>query len=313
MMFHSPERFEQHILERLTRWGRARDDVRAIVVTSSRASPLAPIDALSDFDPIIVVTEVRPYYDDRGWLGDFGPVLVVYRDPIRREDRLETFGYVTQYENGLKIDFTLWPVPRLAQITTQITPQITAAPTLPDEFDAGYRVLLDKDGLTVGWPPPTFRAYIPAPPAEADYLTRVELFFHEATYVAKYLWRDDLVAARHILENGMLQANLYPMLVWRSEIDHGWTVKPGQYGRRLKRWLRPELWVMLEATYVNADVAANWEAMFRMIDLFRKVAVEVASVLGFSYPHALDERAVRYLRRVQALDRDAPVFFVEDV
>ncbi len=123
--------------------------------------------------------------------------------------------------------------------------RVGAAAQLPDEFDAGYLVLLDKDCLTVGLQPPTYHANIPKPPTETEYLTRIELLFHNATYVAKFLWRDDLVAARHVMETGMLQADFLPMLEWRSEIDHGWSVKPGPYGRRLKRWVRPDLWAEL--------------------------------------------------------------------
>ncbi len=48
--------------------------------------------------------------------------------------------------------------------------------------------------------------------------------------------------------------------------------------------------------------------MFRLIDLFRKVAIEVGELLGFTYPHAMDQRAVAYLQRVRNLDHDAKTF-----
>jgi aminoglycoside 6-adenylyltransferase len=297
-MRHSPQ--VKKTLNWLVEWGNQQDSVRAIVLTSSLTTDKAPVDALSDYDPILVVTDIYPFVNDRAWLGDFGPVLVLYADPIQTEDGLERAGFVVQYEDGLKIDFTLWPVEMLKRLV--------AAPALSDEFDAGYLVLLDKDHLTDGLKPPTYRAYIPKPPTETEYLTRIELLFHNATYVAKYLWRDDLVAARHLMETGMLQADLLPMLEWRAEIDHGWSVKPGPYGRRLKRWVRPDLWAELEKTYTGPDLDANWDAMFRMIDLFRKVAIEVGEHLGFTYPHAMDRRAVAYLQRVRYLDRDAETF-----
>lgn len=79
--------------------------------------------------------------------------------------------------------------------------------------------------------------------------TVVEVFFLEATYVAKLLWRDDLMAAKHILDHFMRQEHLRPILEWRLEIDHQWSVKPGPYGRRLKKWLGPAIWAELESTY----------------------------------------------------------------
>jgi len=182
---------------------------------------------------------------------------------------------------------------------------VVAEPQLPEEFDAGYQVLLDKDHLTDGLKPPTYAAYIPTPPTEAEYRTVVELFFHEATYAAKHLWRDDLMAAKYNLDHAMKLENLRLMLEWLVEIDQHWSVKPGPYGRRLKKWLRPDLWAELESTYTGAGWEANWDAMFKTADLFRKVAIEVGQHLGYAYPHDLDRRAVAYLEKVKNLDRSA--------
>lgn len=294
-------RNEKEIIEGLIQWAEHQPLVRTMLLTSSRAIPNAPTDVFSDYDVILVVREVHPFYEDRTWLEAFGSVLVLYRDPLEPHYGCLKSGYVIQYENGLKIDFTLWPV--------EILQRVAADPQLPDEFDAGYRVLLDKDHLTDGLKPPTYTAYIPTPPTEIEYQTVVEVFLLEATYVAKLLWRDDLMAAKHILDHFMKQEHLLPMLEWRLEIDHQWSVKPGPYGRRLKKWLRPDLWTELESTYTGAGLEANWEAMFKTIALFRKVAIEVGDRLGYSYPHDLDRRTVAYLQKVKNLDRGAESFF----
>jgi aminoglycoside 6-adenylyltransferase len=287
-------------IENLIQWANHRPDIRAIILTSSRAIPNAPIDVLSDYDPIVVVQDVLPYFEDRTWLEDFGPVLVVYRDPLELYYGYPKTCYVTQYENGLKIDFTLWPV--------EILQQIVADPELPDEFDAGYQILLDKDHLTDGLKPPAYKAYIPTPPTEGEYQEAVELLFHEATYVAKYLWRDDLMAAKEILDGSMKQEHLRPMLEWRMEIDHDWSVKPGYHGRRLKKWLHPDLWSELESTYTGSDLDANWDALFKTIALFRKVAIEVGDLLGYAYPLDLDRRSITYLDKVNNLGLNAVSF-----
>jgi aminoglycoside 6-adenylyltransferase len=187
--------------------------------------------------------------------------------------------------------------------------RVAAGPRLPDEFDAGYLVLLDKDRLTEALKPPTYTAYIPKPPTEAEYQKVAEEFFLEAAYVAKYLWRDDLMAAKYILDHFMKQEHLRPVLEWHLESDHQWSVKPGPYGRGLKKWLRPDLWAELEGTYTGAGLEENWEALFRTIALFRKAAFEVGQRLGLAYPHGLDQRAMAYLQRVKNLDRQAERFF----
>src|SRR5262245_54630736 len=126
-----------------------------MLLTSTRAVPNAPMDEFSDYDVVLFVDDIHPFHEERSWLQDFGEVLVAYWDPIYLDSDygIEKFGNVTQYVDGLKIDFTLCPLEMLQKIVQ--------APSLPAELDAGYRVLLDKDGLTVGMKKPTYKAYIP--------------------------------------------------------------------------------------------------------------------------------------------------------
>ena len=184
----------RNIIPTLIQWATARNPIRAMLLTSTRAIPDAPIDALSDYDVILIVQDLHPFVADRMWLNDFGDVLVVYWDPIHPDPvfEIERCGNVTQYADGLKIDFTLWPI--------ALFQQIVAAPVLPAELDAGYRVLLDKDHLTATMRPPTGAAYVPTPPTLTTYQTLISDFLSDAPYVAKCLWRDDLLPAKWCLD-----------------------------------------------------------------------------------------------------------------
>jgi aminoglycoside 6-adenylyltransferase len=291
---------ENEVIHRLVHWADRQASIRAMLLTSSRAVPNAPLDAFSDYDIVLVVTEVHPFYADDSWLEDFGRVLVVYRDPLRLEYGLEQFGRVTFYEDGTKIDYTVLAVAWLRRILEDSR--------LPDELDAGYAVLLDKDHVTVRLGPPTYTAYIPSPPTETEYRAAIEEFWSEAPYVAKNLWRDELIFAKYNLEYVMKFEKLRQMLEWRMEIDHDWSVKPGVYGRGLKKRLNSEIWSELETTFVGAGTEENWQALFNTIELFRKVAIEVGDHLGFAYPLDLDQRVMQYLRKVKNLDRGAETF-----
>lgn len=281
-------------------WADSQDLIRAVILTSSRAIPHGSVDLFSDYDVILAMRSIYPFHADRTWLDSFGPVLAVYRDPLIDEDGLKRSAYVVQYENGLKIDFSLWPV--------ELLQRVTDSQQLPAEFDAGYEVLVDKDDLTTGLKEPGYSGYIPAPPTEAYYLELIEGFFLDTTYVAKFLWRDDLMAAKHILDHSLKQEHLRPMLEWHAEIDHQWTLKPGPYGRRLKQHLRSDLWTELERTYTGVGLEENWEALFRTVELMERVASEVGKHLGFRYPHELHRRVITYLQKVQRLDRNALSF-----
>lgn len=284
-------------LQRLIAWGEQRDEIRAMILNSTRAMPGVALDAFSDYDVILVVPDIRPFFEDRSWLGDFGSMLVVYRDPITLKHGHEQFAYITQYEDGTKIDFILW--------TVELLRKVALDDRLPDVLDVGYRVLLDKGSLTGGLNPPTFKAHIPSPPNEQEYLDAIEEFYHEATYVAKHLWRDDLLPGKYNLDYMMKHKWLRQMLEWRIEIDHGWSLRPGAYGKRLKKHLDPAIWAALESTYCGANIEENWQALFKTIDLFRRVGSEVGAQLGYMYPEELDRRVSAYLQQVKEHKREA--------
>ena len=291
---------EQAVLNRLTQWADSRESIRAMLLYSSRTSPGARVDVFSDYDILLAVTDVRPFHAADRWLEDFGQVLVVFRNPIGLEYGFESFGFITHYEDGTKIDYCFFPVDYLRWAAQQ--------PQLPEDLENGYTILLDKDHLTDGLKPPGYTAYIPSPPSERDYRLLVEEFFNDAAYVAKNLWRDNLFGVKLSLDHVMKYHCLRTMLEWRLEIDHGWAAKPGAHGKGLKKRVDPVRWAELERTYVGAGSAENWEALFNTINLFRTVAVEVADHLGFEYPHDLDRRVTAYLHKVKHLDRHAETF-----
>lgn len=147
----------------LRQWATHNAAVRALLLTNSRAGAPDGSDALSDFDIIFAVRDIHPYFEDRAWIGDFGPVLVTYWDPIYSDPvtGLEVFGNVVQYESGLRIDFTLWPLEQLRQVV--------ANDMLPADLDLGYAVLVDKDGLTTGLRAPGRTAFAPQRPDAAEF------------------------------------------------------------------------------------------------------------------------------------------------
>lgn len=264
-----------------------------MLLTSTRAIPNASVDVFSDYDVVLVVRDIHPFFTDRTWVAEFGQVLVAYWDTLHPAPGYghDQFSNVIQFADGLKIDFTLWPV--------ELLTQIVADPVLPDELDAGYRVLLDKDSLTTGLKAPTYKSYIPTPPSEDTFVRLVEEFFSDAPYVAKCLWRDELLPAKWCLDYDMKHVYLRPMLEWRMELDHVWSQKTGVLGKGLKKRLPPALWAQLEDTYAGAGIEENWTALLRTLALFRQVASEVAAQLGYTYPLALDQGVTDYVQKMR--------------
>ena len=281
------------VIVKLSAWGEAREEVRAAILTSTRAAAGRPTDDFSDYDVIDVVRDahdVRALLDD-GWLSDFGEILNLYRDPVQERFGHERFIRVTQYADGLKIDFSVYPAGWLEEVKK--------LPQLPPVLDVGYAVLLDKDGVTKGLPPFTRTAYLPARPTEAEFQEAVLNFFSNAAYVAKHLRRDELVPLmemQHVLRAGRLRQ----MLEWRVAIESGWSVPNGAYGRGLDERLDAATLEELRALYTGPGKAENWESLFRTVALYERLTREVAEALGFAFPAELFRRNVAYLQRVRA-------------
>jgi aminoglycoside 6-adenylyltransferase len=289
----------ESVLEHLVRWADERADVRAVILTSTRTDQDVHTDPFSDFDVILAVPDVTPFFGSRTWLSEFGEVLVLYRDPVRTREGGESFAYITQYADGLKMDFTI----AATGVIEAIAAASAAGGGLPDDLDVGYTVLLDKDRLTDGLTPPTRTAFVPARPSEEEFATLVEVFFHEATYVAKHLWRGDLMPAKYCFDHVMKQQKLRTALEWLVETEHDWSLPTRAYGKGLQDLLPPDVWAALENTYVGAGTEDNWDALFATVELFRDVATTVAARLGYEYSRAIDGRTCRYLASV----RDLPV------
>ena len=47
------------------------------------------------------------------------------------------------------------------------------------------------------------------------------------------------------------------------------------------------------------SLKTGWEALFRTMAFFRRVAIEVAEDLGYSYPHELDQRVTAYVQAMK--------------
>ncbi|MEJ2130098.1 MAG: aminoglycoside 6-adenylyltransferase [Gammaproteobacteria bacterium] len=283
------------VIARITDWATDDENVRAVLLTSSQVS--GDTDALSDFDVELYVSDPAPFLGEPDWQVYLGDVLV--RLPPEAEDRdANQFGRLVIHADGTKVDYSIYRV--------QVLEEMVRSQRLHTLLELGYRVLLDRDGLAARLPAPSYRAEISSKPTEQEFADTVEEFFWETTYVAKNLRRGELWPWKYSLESVMKLELLRRILEWRVEIAHGWSLRAGVLGRRLKRHLDGRTWGELERTFVGAGVEENWTALFATIGLFRRVAREVARELGYGYPQSLDDRVSSYLRKVRALERLEP-------
>lgn len=280
----------------LVEWARDVDELRALLLVGSRATSAGRVDALSDYDVLLFLRDPGALEGDDAWLRAFGSILVMLRTGYDVQGRHIPTRLV-QYADGRRIDFSLLPLDLLQGIVDE--------GRLPDGLDAGYRVLIDKDGLAARLPPPAGRAFVPPRPAPARYAKVVNEFWWETLYVAKHLARGELLPARFSAERVLRFECLLPMLEWYVEVARGWTHPLRSAGRGLRALLAPEDAVLLDRSYAGADLQGNWEALFALAELFERAARGVAADLGFRYPETLGRDGAAFARKVRAHAREA--------
>jgi aminoglycoside 6-adenylyltransferase len=285
-------RSEREMLDLIIKTARNDERVRAVVMNGSRLNPKAPKDFFQDYDVVYLVTEKESFLADPGWIEVFGDLMILQlpdemSDPPP-EGRGLYYGYLMQFADGNRIDLSLFPVDKVDQL----------------EQDSLTLTLLDKDGVLPNFPPPSDSGYMPKPPSAKAFFDCTNEFWWVSPYVAKGLWRREIVYARHILDV-YVREQLDKMLAWYVGMCSGFQKSPGKLGKYLESCLEPELWQLLLSTYSDADYARTWEALFAMGELFRRIAIPVAQHFGYSYPHGDDQRVSAHLRHIRYLPRDA--------
>ena len=279
------------VIQKITEWAESDENIRAVLLTSSQVS--GDTDPLSDFDVELYVSDPAPFLSDPAWQEYLGKVMVRLPTEDEQPDD-ERFGRLVIHVDGTKVDYSIYRNQVLVEMVNAERPHAL--------LDLGFQVLLDRDGFGERLPAPTYRAEIPQRPTAQEFADTVEEFFWETSYVAKNLWRDELWPWKYSLEFVMKLKLLRRMLEWRVEIANDWRLRTGVLGRRLNGQLDRQTWRELEATFTGPDVGDNWDAMFATIDLFRRIAQDVARALDFSYPMALDERVCAYLEKIRNLE-----------
>ncbi len=273
------------MLEKIKKWAETQPGIRVVLLTSSRANENKITDPLSDYDIELYVTDLTPY-EDNEWLQHLGRVMIVLsgkRVLLGAEQQIE----MVIYKDGIKVDFTIIPM--------DILKKIIDLPSLPDWLDDGYKVLLDKDGVTETMRKPSFKAYIPQKPTDQEYQELVNEFWWELTYVAKNLSRNEIFPAKFSSDYVVRYKILLKMLEWYVQINRDWEQQTGFVGKGMMKLLSEDEQDEAKSIFAGADLRDNWQALSNTIIFFRKIAVAVANDLGYEYPEELDRIVSAYI------------------
>ncbi len=271
------------------------DRIRAVIMNGSRANPNASPDIFQDYDIVYVVTEVDYFKNDPEWIDQFGEIMIMQRPDDMQDpppDDSDSYGFLMQFADGNRIDLTLFPVAKLDEMWR----------------DSLSILLLDKDGMIEPFPPPSEKDYLPKPPTEKEYADCCNEFWWVSTYIAKGLWREEIIYAKS-MQDQYVRPMMMKMLDWYIGIKTEFLRNPGKFGKHFEQYLEPELWEMVQATYADADYAHTWDSLQEMCRLFRTTSRFVAEHSGFEYPIDDDLKVSAHLEHVRSLPKNAPEMY----
>src|SRR5215216_3617844 len=285
-------RSEQQMLDLILETARSDERIRAVIMNGSRANPNAPRDAFQDFDIVYIVTDVPSFRNDREWIKCFGEMMILQlpedmQDPPASND--ESFAFLMQFMDGNRIDLGIYTLPQWKERGK----------------DSLSLLLLDKDGIIEPFPPAAEKDYLPKPPTAKQFSDCCNEFWWVSPYVAKGLWRQEILYAKCLLDEVLRNEQLMKMLAWHIGVQTDFKINPGKLGKYFQKYLEPELWELLQKTFSDASYENTWEALFNTCDLFRRVAIPIAKHFGFDYPFDDDRRVSAHLEHVRTLPRDA--------
>lgn len=93
------------------------------------------------------------------------------------------------------------------------------------------------------------------------------------------------------------------MVEWHIGLEHDWKVSTNKKGRLFKKYLSPEMWKKIEATFSGSNIEDNWRSLFAYANIGTEMGTAMAEKLGYPYPTELEQNIRDYLKHVKSMDK----------
>ncbi len=288
-------RTEQEIFDLVLGFAKNDDRIRAVGMEGSRMNKNVPCDIFQDYDMSYIVTDMDSFISDKNWIDVFGERIILQTPEAMSLFPPELgnwFSYLMLFADGTRIDLLLIPI---------------AESELYYKSDKLVKILLDKDGIFPTLPEPSDEDYHVKRSSAEFFADCCNEFWWVSTYVAKGLWRKEILYANYHLDT-ILRPSLLRMMEWKVGIETDFSLSVGKNSKYLSKYVPQEEWKLLLQTYNNSSYHECWDSLYVMIELFKSTSLFVA--ISLEYKYNLDEewKVSVYLDRVRNLPEDAQSF-----
>lgn len=259
-------------------WCKENENIRTVILTSSRANQIAASDILSDYDIELYVKDLSLYKENDNWMTCFPKILVKWPYKPFEQIKPNWINRLIQLNNGERFDIL---------ITDEL-------PKYHDNFNAGYKVLLDKDKITEHIQEPINNNLNINKPSEEEYKDRLNSFFWDVLYIPKSLLRDELFYTKYMME-GIVREKFQTILEWYIGLNNGWNVGTNKCGRYFKNYLEQKLWNEIEETFPGYKEDEIWKSLHKLFELTCKLSKAIAVGLSYEYPEKQEQEIREYI------------------
>ncbi len=283
-------RVKHPIYEPLLRWARSQPAIRAVVITGSLARADGSVDQYSDLDAQIISRDITSYIADDSWLDGLGKVWIRFPMNDDLPYRLVWFA------EGHKVDFQFIA---LDEIRADLREG-----RLNEEYQRGYIVALDKDGLYRSMPPSP-RSFPPPPePEAAEILAVINEFWFEAIHVAQFIRRREFWVVKW--RDWTMKRNLLRLLEWHAQARGDGQANTWLLGKRINDWADAEALENVKAIWRPWEAEALWRGLLTQMALFRRLSRELCIAREIACDDDRHQEIQGYIRRMKDEDRAEP-------
>lgn len=271
----------EQLFEKIVAWAETEDAIRAMIIEGSRGRKDHAVDRFSDYDLNLYVTDMARYADDDTWIKRIGPIWAMEKEPSSAGEP----AWLVLFAGGYDVDFKLLPASLLEEFVRQHR--------LPDDYQRGYKVVLDKDGIAAQLPPPAYKSVPKKKPSEDEFHYAVNVFWFELFHLVKYLHRGELWQVK--LRDAGIKRRLLQMIEWHAQASHDWDYDTWFVGKHMQSWVEPEIWHAFFEIFARFDREDSWRGVCSLMPLYRRLAGETAQRLNYAYPYEMDGAISEFL------------------
>jgi aminoglycoside 6-adenylyltransferase len=275
----------KEIMNKVILWGEREDDIRAIFVVGSMARSDKPADEWSDMDLVIVSSDFEKWLRNGEWICNFGNPQISFLEGTPVGNLIERR---VMFEGASSVDFNF--------LKLEIAKTFLSSEEVQGVIARGVKILLDKDSITEIIHNTSYVIKNIEVPKFSEFKNDVNDFWFHAVYVAKKLRRGELLVAKSNCDE-YLKRLLIKFVKLQSKMKNRTNQQSWHDVRFFEEWADKEVVHEFKEIYGKYNEESVWDALFHTMQLYRKVAQQIAAELDYEYPIIADQSATKLVTK----------------